>query len=272
MAVFVNYGYIDPSFSYYYHQMNGTPATYVWENKSLKTNIKRIASYNEKYAGGNPPIYYIYPQVTIEEYEKRVSTIISICDSLYSLPETVIKQMKCDFFPFGRFICTVHYTAFARCTLELPKKIAHILIPYYGASSNYCGAYNIASAHHRCMEDKKKWEKHIAKTQYKTGPKKGLIEIEWQELGENPRQIVCNRSDYIWEVKKKFDGTKDWRNIICFISAIPALNSKKISDYFDNEKVEPAAILYVKRDSSVPKDKDQASDESDDDEIMFLEN
>ncbi len=97
-AVFINYGYIDPSFSYYYRQMNADAATYVWENKSLKTNIKRIARYNQKYAGGNPPIYYIYPQVTMEEYEKRVSTIISICESLYSLPEFVTKKMKCDFF------------------------------------------------------------------------------------------------------------------------------------------------------------------------------
>ncbi len=101
----VNYGYIDPSFSYYFYA-----ASYVWQNKSLKTNIKRIARFNEKYAGGNPLIYYIYPQIPIEEYEKRVSTILSICESLYSLPQFVTKNMKCDFSRARIVLCTVHNT------------------------------------------------------------------------------------------------------------------------------------------------------------------
>ncbi len=204
------------------------------------------------------------------------------------------KKYGMRFFFTLRILCTVHNTrSIVRsptCPSFVEKKIAHILIPYFGASSNYCGAYNIARARHRCIKDKKKWEEYIAKAEPLFSHRKlskikpeNKLKATWLSLRNGEIVRLHSRHDYIWQAKKRFGERAkcDWKYVSVVLTRIdessipriiscPLQDNKKLSDYLKKDEKTPQFLAFTANSYDVPKDKDGVSSESEDDEKMFV--
>ncbi len=129
------------------------------------------------------------------------------------------------------------------------------------------------------MEDKKKWDEYTAKSQPAISQDKmetkDKININWRTLTGDRKELICSRTEFIWQAKKRFAdrafGEDFWKSVVpVWRSTVFLQNDKKISEYFDAEQDFVTVTSFGGIKDNVPSDDDGVSSASDDDEIMFL--
>ena len=79
--------------------------------KDFNLFLYKASLYNELFASGATAVYFITPQITEQEYESRITVIVTICKQKYSLPDSLIQTCLLEYFGVKRAYCGLseHY-------------------------------------------------------------------------------------------------------------------------------------------------------------------